>query len=110
MRLSDITQAAGDALLRAFPNLLVIDTEAIIYQARHIMEQIAQTLGAVFLFTLLSGLSVLYAALIATQDDRIHQSAIMRRLDVIGEICSPISRTFASSVIGTNSCAASSNT
>jgi putative ABC transport system permease protein len=71
---------AGDALLKAFPNLLVIDTEAIITQVRHIMDQIAQTLGAVFLFTLLSGLAVLYAALIATQDERIYQSAILRTL------------------------------
>jgi putative ABC transport system permease protein len=71
---------AGDALLKAFPNLLVIDTEAIITQVRHIMDQIAQTLGAVFLFTLLSGLAVLYAALLATQDERIYQSAILRTL------------------------------
>ncbi|HQS59270.1 MAG: ABC transporter permease [Gallionellales bacterium 35-53-114] len=71
---------AGDALLKAFPNLLVIDTEAIITQMRHIMDQIAQTLGAVFLFTLLSGLAVLYAALLATQDERIYQSAILRTL------------------------------
>lgn len=71
---------AGDALLKAFPNLLLIDTEAIITQVRHIMDQIAQTLGTVFMFTLLSGLAVLYAALIATQDERIYQSAIMRTL------------------------------
>jgi putative ABC transport system permease protein len=71
---------AGDALLKEFPNLLVIDTEAIITQVRHIMDQIAQTLGAVFMFTLLSGMAVLYAALIATQDERIYQSAIMRAL------------------------------
>jgi putative ABC transport system permease protein len=70
----------GDALLKSFPNLLVIDTEAIIMQMRHIMDQIAQTLGAVFMFTLLSGLAVLYAALLATQDERIYQSAILRTL------------------------------
>jgi putative ABC transport system permease protein len=71
---------AGDALVKTFPNLLVIDTEAIITQVRHIMDQIAQTLGSVFMFTLLSGLAVLYAALIATQDERIYQAAIMRTL------------------------------
>jgi len=71
---------ASDALLKTFPNLLVIDTEAIITQVRHIMDQIAQTLGAVFMFTLLSGLAVLYAALLATQDERIYQSAILRTL------------------------------
>ena len=71
---------AGDQLLKLFPNLLVFDTEAIITQVRHIMDQIAQTLGAVFMFTLLSGLAVLYAALLATQDERIYQTAIMRTL------------------------------
>ena len=71
---------AGDALVKAFPNLLLIDTEAMLDQVRHIMDQIAQTMSAVFLFTLLSGMSVLYAALLATQDERIHQSAILRTL------------------------------
>ena len=63
--------AVSDKLLKVFPNLLVIDTEAIIAQVRHIMDQIAQTLAAVFMFTLLSGMAVLYAALLATQDERI---------------------------------------
>ena len=53
---------------------------AVIEQVRQIMDQIAKTMSAVFLFTLLSGLAVLYAALLATQDERIHQAAIMRTL------------------------------
>jgi ABC-type antimicrobial peptide transport system permease subunit len=52
----------------------------VIEQVRQIMDQIAQTMSAVFLFTLLSGLAVLYAALLATQDERIHQAAILRTL------------------------------
>ncbi len=71
---------SANALIKAFPNLLLIDTEAMIAQLRHIMDQIAQTMSAVFLFTLLSGMAVLYAALLATQDERIHQSAILRTL------------------------------
>ncbi|MCE9550406.1 MAG: hypothetical protein K8R50_05285 [Betaproteobacteria bacterium] len=46
-------------------------------------------MSAVFLFTLLSGLAVLYAALLATQDERIHQvrtlggdSRYLRRLHI----------------------------
>jgi len=72
--------AAGDALLKTFPGLLLIDTEAMIAQVRHIMDQIAQAMSAVFMFTLLSGLAVLYAALLATQDERTHQAAILRTL------------------------------
>lgn len=71
---------AGDELSRAFPNLLLIDTGAVIAQVRNIMDQIAQTVSAVFLFTLLSGLAVLYAALLSTQDERNHEAAILRTL------------------------------
>ena len=70
----------SDALIKAFPNLLLIDTDAVIEQVRQIMDQIAQVMSAVFLFTLLSGLAVLYAALLATQDERIQQAAILRTL------------------------------
>ena len=76
---SDKVQA-GDELARVFPNVLVIDTGAVIAQVRGIMDQIAQTVSAVFLFTLLSGLAVLYAALLATQDERSHEAAILRTL------------------------------
>jgi len=71
---------AGDELSRAFPNILLIDTGVVIAQVRNIMDQIAQTVSAVFLFTLLSGLAVLYAALLATQDERSHEAAILRTL------------------------------
>ena len=73
-------KAAGDALARQFPTMLMIDTEAIIEQVRHIMDQIAQTLSAVFLFTLLSGIAVLYAVLLATRDERAQHAAILRTL------------------------------
>ncbi len=71
---------AGDALVASFPNLLMIDTDSIIEQVRNIMDQIAQTVSVIFMFTLLSGLAVLYAALLAMQDERIHQTAILRTL------------------------------
>ena len=71
---------AMSALIKAFPNLLLFDTEAMLEQVRHIMDQISQTMSAVFLFTLLSGLAVLYAAMLATQDERVHEAAILRTL------------------------------
>lgn len=70
----------GDRLAREFPNVLVIDTGAIIGQVRHIMDQITQVMGAVFLFTLLSGFAVLHAALLATQDERSFEAAVLRTL------------------------------
>lgn len=77
-------RASGDALVKQFPNLLLIDTDAIIGQVRHIMDEIAQTLSAVFLFTLLAGLAVLYAVLLSTQDERKQHAAILRTLGAEG--------------------------
>jgi putative ABC transport system permease protein len=74
----------GDLLAREFSNVLVIDTGAIIGQVRHIMDQITQVMGAVFLFTLLSGFAVLYAALLATQDERGFEAAVLRTLGADG--------------------------
>ncbi len=71
---------AGDELSREFPNLLLIDTGAVIAQVRNIMDQVAHTVSAVFLFTLLTGLAVLYAAMLSTQDERSHEAAILRTL------------------------------
>jgi putative ABC transport system permease protein len=70
----------GDLLSREFPNLLLIDTGTMIFQIRTIMDQIAQTISAVFLFTLFSGLAVLYAAILSTRDERSQEAAILRTL------------------------------
>ncbi|MDD2915663.1 MAG: FtsX-like permease family protein [Gallionella sp.] len=71
---------AGDQLAREFPNLLLIDTGEMIAQVRGIIEQVSQTISIVFLFTLLSGIAVLYAAMLAAQDERVHEAAILRTL------------------------------
>ena len=71
---------AGDQLAREFPNLLVIDTGEVVAQVRSIIGQVSQTVSIVFLFTLLSGIAVLYAALLAAQDERIQEAAILRTL------------------------------
>ncbi|MCX7185368.1 MAG: FtsX-like permease family protein [Nitrosospira sp.] len=67
-------------LIRAFPNFLVIDVAAIINQVQKVMEQVSKAIEFVFLFTLLAGFAVLYAAIASTQDERIHEAAIFRTL------------------------------
>ena len=74
----------GDALSREFSNLVVIDAGAMIAQVQGIIGQISQTISVVFLFTLFSGVAVLYAALLATQDERTHEAAILRTLGASG--------------------------
>lgn len=67
-------------LVIAFPNFLVIDVAAIITQVQKVIEQVTKAVEFVFLFTLLAGLVVLYAAIISTQDERIYEAAIFRTL------------------------------
>src|SRR5258705_537941 len=75
----------GDALLtsrlsQAFPNLTVIDVGVILKQLQFVMDQLIGAVQLVFLFALGAGVLVLYAALLATQDERTHEAAVMRAL------------------------------
>lgn len=65
-------------IVRAFPNVSVIDVAAIMTRFRDMTEQVAKAVQFVFLFTVLAGLVVLYAAIGTTLDERIYESAIMR--------------------------------
>ncbi|MBL8515497.1 MAG: FtsX-like permease family protein [Betaproteobacteria bacterium] len=67
-------------LVKLFPNLSVIDLSAIMAQVQTISDQVARAVEFVFLFALLAGLVVLYAAISTTQDERIFEGAIMRTL------------------------------
>jgi putative ABC transport system permease protein len=69
-----------NALVQAFPNLLLIDVARIMAQVQKMMDQVARAVQFVFLFTLLAGLVVLYAAIAGTQDERLYQATIMRTL------------------------------
>lgn len=67
-------------LVKEFPNLLVLDVAAILTQVQKMIEQVTKAVEFVFLFTLLAGLAVLYAAIVSTQDERIQEAAIFRTL------------------------------
>lgn len=67
-------------LVREFPNILVIDVAAVVKQVQEMIQQVSRAIEFVFLFTLLAGFIVLYAAIAATQDERIHEAAIFRTL------------------------------
>src|SRR6266568_1899821 len=75
----------GDVLLtlrlsQAFPNVTVIDVGVILRQVQIVMDQLIGAVQLVFLFALAAGVLVLYAALLATQDERTHEAAVMRAL------------------------------
>jgi len=67
-------------LVRTFPNILVVDVAIVINQVQQMIQQVSQAIEFVFLFTVLAGFAVLYAAIAATQDERIYEAAIFRTL------------------------------
>lgn len=67
-------------LVRTFPNFLVIDVAIVIEQVQAMIAQVSKAIEFVFLFTLLAGFAVLYAAIVSTQDERIYEAAIFRTL------------------------------
>lgn len=68
------------ALLKDFPNLTFIDTSAVFAQVQAVVEQVVRAVEFLFVFTLLSGVLVLYAALAATHDERVREAALLRAL------------------------------
>ncbi len=67
-------------LIKQFPNITVFDVASILEQVRKIIQRVTLAVEYVFLFTLLAGLMVMYAAIHATRDERIHEAAILRTL------------------------------
>jgi putative ABC transport system permease protein len=67
-------------LVQGFPNFLVIDVASIVERIQKMMDQVAKAVEFVFLFTLAAGLTVLYAAISASKDERLHDAAILRTL------------------------------
>jgi len=76
---SERTQVLN-ALVKRFPNIVVIDIGAILGQVQGMIGQVARAVQFVFLFTLAAGVLVLYAGIAATHDERMREAAIMRTL------------------------------
>ncbi|QYD70875.1 ABC transporter permease [Paraburkholderia edwinii] len=73
-------RSAIDGLIAAYPNLTAIDTGPILAQVQAVMEQVIDAVQFLFLFTLVAGVLVLYAALAGTRDERMRESALLRAL------------------------------
>lgn len=67
-------------VIQQLPNLSVIDVSLILREVQGIIERVVQAVQFVFVLTLLAGMIVLHAALAATQDERLQESAILRTL------------------------------
>jgi putative ABC transport system permease protein len=77
-RLEADKQDVVNELTARFPNITLIDAAAAVRQAQDIIDQLINAIQFVFLFTLAAGLLVLYSALVATEDERRREAAVMR--------------------------------
>jgi len=67
-------------LVGRFPSVTVVDVDALVEKVRTLMERAVLGVEGVFVFTLLAGLTVLYAAIHATLDERRTETAVVRAL------------------------------
>ena len=89
-RLEPEQQPVVTELAQRFPNITVIDAAAAVRQAQGIIDQLIDAVQFVFLFALVAGLLVLYSALVATEDERRREAAVMR---VYGASRAQVTRT-----------------
>jgi len=67
-------------LVSRFPNLSVIDIDAVLERVRATVDQVSAVVEAVFYFSLAAGILVLVASVSASQDERLLEGAVMRVL------------------------------
>jgi putative ABC transport system permease protein len=72
--------AVINALTRDFPNLTIVDVGGLLRQVQSVLDQVVTAIEFLFIFTLASGLLVLYAALMGSQDERTRESGLLRAL------------------------------
>jgi len=78
--LSEQRHGVLNRLVQNFPNITVLDVATILNEVRDIIERVIMAVEYVFLFTVLAGLMVMYAAIHSTLDDRIREAAVLRTL------------------------------
>ncbi len=71
---------ALNQLVRTFPNLTIINVAAVLEQLQGLISKMSYAIEFVFGFSLLAGVAVLYAALMATREERVRESTLMRVL------------------------------
>jgi putative ABC transport system permease protein len=75
-------EPGGEAVLNElsarFPNITIVDVAAAVRQAQDVVDQLVSAVQFIFLFALGAGLLVLYSALVATEDERRREAAVMR--------------------------------
>jgi putative ABC transport system permease protein len=77
-------EALVSDLVREFPNLTVVDVATLLRQLQDSLAQVARAVQALFGLALAAGLTVLYAAMQASTDERQRELAVLRALGARG--------------------------
>jgi putative ABC transport system permease protein len=73
-------QALVNQLVRDYPNLTIVDVGSMVVQVQQVISQVVSAVEFLFLFTLAAGVMVLAAAMLVSQHERAHESALLRAL------------------------------
>lgn len=74
------TAGFDNALVRRYPNITLVDMSATIAQVQRVLNQVIGAVEFLFAFTLAAGLVVLFAAISASREERLHAFAILRAI------------------------------
>ncbi len=69
-----------NALLKKYPSTTLLEVDLILRQFKTILSQLTEAINYLLYFALMAGFTVLFAAVYATLDSRIHEGALMRTL------------------------------
>ena len=67
-------------LLKKYPSTTLLEVDLILRQFKTILSQLTEAINYLLYFALMAGFTVLFAAVYATLDSRIHEGALMRTL------------------------------
>jgi len=73
-------QSLVNQLVRNFPNLTIVDVGSMVVQVQQVIDQVIAAVEFLFLFTLVSGVMVLAAAMLISQNERAHEDGLLRAL------------------------------
>jgi putative ABC transport system permease protein len=80
MHVPPTKRATMREFMRRFPEVTAIDIDVALAQVRSVMDKVSLAVEYVSAFTLFAGITVLFAAIQATRDERRYESAMLRTL------------------------------
>ena len=73
-------QSLINQLIRHYPNLTIVDVGSMVIQVQQVIDQVIAAVEFLFMFTLISGVMVLAAAMLISQNERAHEAGLLRAL------------------------------